>query len=95
MKRTQVSIPWPEGLHLRPAASVVKAAKAYKSSIRLRVGSKVADACSILAIMLLSAGAGAMVDVEVSGEDEDLAFKSVLQLFESGVEPGAENTFKK
>lgn len=83
MKRTKVSIVWPEGLHLRPAAALVKAAKAYKSSIRLRVGTKVADACSILAIMLLSAGAGTVVDVEVSGEDEELAFNSVVELFEN------------
>lgn len=81
MKRMKVSVPWPEGLHLRPAAAVVKAAKSYKSSIRLRVGSKVADGCSILAIMLLSAGFGTMLEVEVSGEDEELAFNSMVQVF--------------
>jgi phosphotransferase system HPr-like phosphotransfer protein len=33
--------------------------------------------------MLLSAGAGAIVDLEVTGEDEEQAIESMAQLFES------------
>ena len=39
-----------------------------------------------MAVMLFSAGAGAIVDVEVSGEDEALAFQSMVELFESGTD---------
>lgn len=82
MKHRKLSILWPEGLHMRPAAALVRAAMAHKSSIQLRVGSKVADACCIFALMLLSAGFGASVDVEISGEDEDVAMESIVQVFE-------------
>ncbi len=81
MKLTQVRIPWEKGLHLRPASQLVRLAKASKSVICLRVGEKVADARSILAILLLCAVAGMVVDVEITGEDEDAVLTSVTSVF--------------
>jgi multiphosphoryl transfer protein len=81
MKHAQVRIPWKEGLHLRPAAWLVHLAKASKSVICLKVGAKVADARSILAILLLCAVAGMVVDVEITGEDEDGVLTSITSVF--------------
>ena len=81
MKKAQVRIPWKEGLHLRPASRLVRLAKASKSVIWLRVGEKVADAGSILAILLLCAAAEMVVDVEITGEDEEAVLTSVASVF--------------
>lgn len=82
MKLTQVRIPWEKGLHLRSAYQLVRLAKASKSVICLRVREKVADARSILAILLLCAVAGMVVDVEITGEDEDAVLTSVTSVFD-------------
>jgi phosphotransferase system HPr (HPr) family protein len=82
MKKTQVRVPWKEGLHLRPASRLVRLAKASKSVVWLKVGEKVADARSILAILLLCAVTGVVVDLEVHGEDEDAVLASITQVFE-------------
>jgi len=81
MKQTQFRVPWEKGLHLRPASQLVRLAKASKSVICLRVGEKVADARSILAILLLCAAAKMVVDVEITGEDEDAVLTSVTSVF--------------
>lgn len=67
---------------MRPASQLVRLAKASSSVISLRVGEKVADARSILAILLLCAVAGMVVDVEITGEDEDAVLTSVTSIFD-------------
>ena len=66
---------------MRPASRLVRLAKASKSVIWLRVGEKVADARSILAILLLCAAAEMVVDVEITGEDEDAVLTSLTSVF--------------
>jgi phosphotransferase system HPr (HPr) family protein len=84
MKQAQVRIPWKEGLHLRPAARLVRLAQASKSVVCLKVGAKVADARSILAILLLCAVAGMVVDLEINGEDEAAVLTSITSVFDQG-----------
>jgi len=88
MKQTKVIVPWKEGLHLRAAARLVRLAQASKSVILLKVGERIADARSILAILLLCASVGTIVDLEVSGEDEDRVLTSASGIFipETGTE---------
>lgn len=86
MKRTQLVIPWKEGLHLRAASRLVRLAQASKSLVLLKVGERIADARSILAILLLCASVGTVVDLEVSGDDEDQVFSSISGIFTP--EPG-------
>ena len=88
MKRTQVIISWREGLHLRPASRLVHLAQASKSVILLKVGAKVADARSVLAILLLCTVAGMVIDVEIDGEDEDTVLTSVNSVFDQDAPSG-------
>ena len=81
MKRTQVQVPWKEGLHLRPATKLVRIAQAFRATVLLRCGEKLADARSILSVLLLAASMGAVVDIEVTGEDEALAAKAIELAF--------------
>jgi phosphotransferase system HPr-like phosphotransfer protein len=45
------------------------------------VGAKVADARSVLSLLLLSAVAGMLVEVEISGEDEEAVLMSITSVF--------------
>lgn len=85
MKRTQVVVPWKEGLHLRPASRLVRLVMASRCAVFLKVGEKVADARSVLAILLLCATAGMVIDLEVKGEDEDAVLTSITSVFEPAV----------
>jgi len=93
MKRARITIPWESGLHLRPAARVVKCAQSFSSSISLKVNERIADARSIFGILLLSATLGVAVELEASGPDEDAAIASMTSVFETGENSNVE-TFK-
>jgi phosphotransferase system HPr (HPr) family protein len=83
MKKVTVTIPWREGLHLRPTVELVKLAKSFRSTISLQCGAKLADARSVLSIMLLCASMGTVLDVEVTGDDEQQAAEAVESVFVS------------
>jgi len=84
MKRARVVVPWKGGLHMRPAARLAEHARKFRSSIWLQAGGKVADARSILSILMLCASVGTALDVEVSGDDEEIALPAVESVFEPG-----------
>ena len=86
MKATHVTVKWHDGLHMRTAARLVRLARKFHCRILLRFGSRVADARSILSIMILSAGLGAPLDIEASGEDEHEAIQAVEAYFDAGGE---------
>ena len=74
------------GLHARAAARLVRTASAYRSSVRLERadGSAVADAKSILSVLLLAAARGTELRLTVEGTDEAEASNAVCALVESG-----------
>lgn len=74
------------GLHLRPAAKLVKNAVKYRSSILLKrddTGAE-ADARSMLAVLALAAPCGTPLSLSVEGDDADLAFQEITNLFANG-----------
>lgn len=81
MKQITVRVPWAAGLHLRPAAKLVKAARSFRSSITLKCGERVGDIRSIISIVALCATLGTAIDLEVTGEDEDIASSAIEQVF--------------
>jgi phosphotransferase system HPr (HPr) family protein len=93
MKQRKVWVRWPEGLHVRPASRLVNAARRYRSAIRLKHGGKVADARSILALLMLGASFGAPLDLEVSGDDEEAAISEVATVFETETPSADKNPF--
>jgi len=81
VKRAHVVVPWKPGLHLRPAARLVRLAQSFRSSIRLRCGPRVANLRSILSVVTLCAGTGTALEVEAAGEDEQEALAAIRQAF--------------
>jgi len=81
MKRSKVVVPWAEGLHIRPATAVVRLAQSLRSIVILKCNGKIADARSILSILLLCASMGTAIELEVRGEDEERAIAAVESVF--------------
>jgi phosphocarrier protein HPr len=81
MKKVEVSVPWSKGLHLRPAAHLVRTASCFSSQILLRLGTRMADARSVLNILLLSATLGSTLHIEISGSDEHEAERAIQDVF--------------
>jgi phosphocarrier protein len=81
------------GLHARPAATFVRAASGFRSSITVRNASRngiVVDAKSILGVLGLGVSPGHRIEVTVDGDDEDAAMAALTELVESGIgEPEA------
>jgi phosphocarrier protein HPr len=76
----------PEGIHARPATTLVKLTKKFKSVISLQKDSKVIRLNSMLNILSMGAKGGDSITVIVEGEDEteaaaaiDLFFKEQLK----------------
>jgi phosphocarrier protein len=86
MKKTEVIVPWEQGLHTRPAAEVIHTASRFQSTIYLKTKGKVADARSILNILLLCATLGTLLEIEVSGDDETAATAAIESLFAQDVQ---------
>ncbi len=84
MKATHITVKWEEGLHMRAAARLVQLARRFNSRILLRLGAGVADARSIMSIMILAASLGSPLIVEASGDDEHEAIQAVEAYFDSG-----------
>lgn len=85
MKKANVTVRWPMGLHLRPAAGLVRLTRTFRSRVRLSLGSRVADASSVLSILILCASMNAILEIEVSGEDEREAVRAVEAYFDTAV----------
>ena len=74
-------MPWKEGLHARPAARLVQRARAFRANIQLKYRGNVANARSIISILLLCATLGSTINIEVSGEDEEQAMEAIEAAF--------------
>jgi phosphocarrier protein len=71
----------PLGLHARPATSLVRLAKNYKSAISLKKGEKTIKLNSMLNILSLNVKDGETVSVFIEGEDELAASANLDQFF--------------
>ncbi|HEY0082755.1 MAG TPA: HPr family phosphocarrier protein [Pyrinomonadaceae bacterium] len=74
------------GLHARAAAKLVRTASAYRSNVRLERadGGALADAKSILSVLLLAASRGTELRLTTEGADEAEAMSAVCNLIEEG-----------
>jgi phosphocarrier protein HPr len=81
MQTRKVKVTSQQGLHLRTAATVARVAGRFRSRIRLKCGAALADARSVLSILVLCAGMGTILDVEAAGEDEQQAVRAIEEVF--------------
>ncbi|WP_103109286.1 HPr family phosphocarrier protein [Brevibacillus reuszeri] len=78
----QVTILNKTGLHARPAAEFVKLAARFESEITILVGTKVANAKSIINVLSLAATMGTVFTLRAVGPDEAEAIDALSSLIE-------------
>ena len=69
------------GIHARPAALIVQTAAKYKSKITIEKDGSRINAKSIMGIITLGAGYGAVLKLVADGEDEIDAAGALTDLF--------------
>lgn len=82
MKTSTATVSDPVGFHLRAAGRIVKLTKTFAADVTIRYNGRVANAKSIMGLASLAAEFGAVVEIEVSGPDEDAAIDRVITLIE-------------
>ena len=89
MQEIEVTIRHKVGLHARPAALFVQTASKFKSDLKVLKGEREVNAKSILSVLTLGAGQGAILKLVAEGEDEDQAIEALRLLVEGnfGEEP--------
>jgi len=81
MKQINITIPFQEGLHARPASELVRVCQGIKGKIVLEKGDLKVDPKSILGIMSLGASFGDAISISVEGEDEEAAIGRLADFF--------------
>ena len=73
----------PEGLHLRPADLLVRAANQFTSSILIGKNAEMVDCKSILSLITLGADQGTELTIQADGADAADALQCLAALFQS------------
>lgn len=74
------------GIHARPAALLVQAAKDFSSNVFLEKGNNRINAKSIMGILTLAASYGTELKIITEGDDEKEALEAMVRLFGSKFE---------
>jgi phosphocarrier protein FPr/phosphocarrier protein len=80
-----VTLAMPNGIHARPAARIVTAAKPFAADIELRLADRRASARSTVALLKLAAKHGDVLTVAASGPDAPAAADTIVELIASGM----------
>ena len=80
MQRREVEIVNKLGLHARASARLTQLAARYQSDVSIARNGRSVNAKSIMGVMMLAAGKGAKVTLEIDGPDESEAMDAVCAL---------------
>jgi phosphocarrier protein HPr len=80
MIKTSITISNKLGLHARASAKLTKVAGSFQSEVALTRNERRVNAKSIMGVMMLAAGIGAVIEIEVDGPDEQAAMDALLVL---------------
>ena len=86
MLETEVEIINKLGLHLRAATKLVQLASEFEPTIQISCNDQIADAKSIMDVLMLAAIIGTIVKIEISGDNEEEErniMSQILKLFTS------------
>ena len=68
------------GLHARASAKLTKLAGGFQSDVFMTRNDRRVNAKSIMGVMMLAAGIGSVVELEVTGADEQAAMDALTAL---------------
>ncbi|AKJ27585.1 HPr family phosphocarrier protein [Caldimonas brevitalea] len=70
------------GLHARASAKLTKLAASFKSEVFMSRNGRRVNAKSIMGVMMLAAGIGTEVEIEIDGPDEEAAMSALVALID-------------
>ena len=82
MIKTSISISNKLGLHARASAKLTKLAGSFESEVFMSRNDRRVNAKSIMGVMMLAAGIGSVVEIEVNGPDEEAAMTALTALID-------------
>ena len=80
METTQIKIINKLGLHARAASKLSSTCAKFASKITVTKDGKTVDGKSIMALMLLAAPIGTLLEIGCSGSDETAALQAIVEL---------------
>ena len=72
------------GIHVRTAAKISELCETFASDVLISSPSATSDATDMMRLLLLQAGVGTELTIEVSGNDAEHALQSLSSLINSG-----------
>ncbi len=85
MKQFSYVITDAQGIHARPAGTLVKEVKKYESAVTIEKDGKVAKANGVLGVMSLGVKQGEEVTIKADGADEDAAIAALEAFFKANL----------
>jgi len=76
------------GLHARASAKLTQVASGYKCELWLTRNGRRVNAKSIMGVMMLAAGKGAMITIDADGADADAALGALRKLIADKFDEG-------
>ena len=80
MIKTSITISNKLGLHARASAKLTKLAGSFQSEVSMSRNDRRVNAKSIMGVMMLAAGIGSVVEIEIDGPDEQAAMDAITAL---------------
>ena len=80
MQRRDIEIINKLGLHARASAKLTQLAAKFDSDVQVMRNGRKVNAKSIMGVMMLAAGKGSKVTLEIAGPDEDQAMEAMCAL---------------
>ena len=80
MQQREVEIINKLGLHARASAKLTQLASRYQSDVQMSRNGRKVNAKSIMGVMMLAAGKGSRVMIEIEGPDESDAMEAIVGL---------------
>jgi phosphocarrier protein len=88
MATAEVQIVNKLGLHARASAKLTQVASSFPCEVWLSRNGRRVNAKSIMGVMMLAAGKGAMVTIEATGENAEAALAAVQKLIADKFDEG-------
>ena len=80
MQRRELEIINKLGLHARASAKLTQLAAKFESDVQVMRNNRKVNAKSIMGVMMLAAGKGSKITVEIVGPDEAAAMDAIAKL---------------
>lgn len=79
---TEIAVINKLGLHARATAKLITLTSGFKSTIKLgKAGGRLVDGKNMMQVMLLGAGKGIVLKLQIEGDDEQAALTAIQDLF--------------